>query len=712
MLIFDSTTSLTTFLYYLMVSFLQIITQIINLQNKIMLHRLLTIKVLCVLLMQITFVNAQQLSNKLLGGNSEEFYTLNHYDGEGHPIIVRQTIDGGYVVASATSSSESGDVTQKNHGGNDIWIVKFDISGKIQWQKLIGGNQDELVFQIHQTPDGGYIIGGNSTSSKSGDVTGTSHGDYDFWIVKLNATGDILWDKLLGGNNKEFLSDLSLTTDGGFIATGLSRSGQSGDVTDVNVFDKYMWVVKLTSNGTITWNKLIGGVRTEAAFAIHQTSDGGYIVAGLTDDSNNGDITNTNHGYYDMWLVKINSTGAVQWDKLYGAVDYESIFAMQIAPDGGYILAGVSTSSSNGDVSENNRGGYDAWIVKVDVLGNIIWKRLVGGAGDESIGNLNVNNDGSITLAGYSTSSSSGEITSPNHGENDFWITKFSSLGDIIWTKLYGGNKDDRAYSVIQNREGNYVISGISASSANGDVKDVNKGVTDLWLLTVDPNGVILPTTITNKIDLSLKSFSKNPVVQKDSTGTISFILKNESTTKATNIKVLLKIPYSPPFVIKNSQNCSLGTFDSNMWSVPALAAGDSCILNIVYQPTQTGVWYVQAEIFSSDQEDSDSKNNNEIDTEDDFARSCMSIPIKVTQDTFGMQLMVEDAKLDILQWFKNGIIIQGANKNILQVTTTGKYSYSTKTYICPTQGCCPFILEKDTTPANCCIPLEYILKN
>ncbi len=675
-------------------------------------NRLLTPTLICIILLQVTFANAQKLSNRLLGGNSQEFFTLNHYDGEGHPIIVKQTNDGGYIVASATLSSESGDVTQKNHGGNDIWIVKFDIAGNIQWQKLIGGNQDELVFQINQTPDGGYIIGGNSTSSKSGDVTGTAHGDYDFWIVKLNATGDILWDKLLGGSQKEFLSDLSLTSDGGFIATGLSRSGQSGDVTDVNVFDKYMWVVKLTADGAITWNKLIGGERTEAAFAIHQTFDGGYIVGGLTDDSNNGNISNTNHGYYDMWLVKLNSVGDVQWDKLYGAVDYESIFAMQIAPDGGFILGGLSTSSANGDVNDNNRGGYDAWIVKVDALGNIVWKKLVGGAGDESIGNLNVNNDGTIMLAGYSTSSLSGEITSTNHGENDFWITKFSSSGNIIWTKLYGGNNDDRAYSIIQNSDGNYVISGITASSANGDVKDINKGGTDLWLLSVDPNGVILPTTVANKIDLSLKSFSKNPVIQKDSTGTISFTLKNQSNTKATNIKVLLKIPYSPPYVVKNSQNCSIGTFDSNMWTIPALEAGDSCTLNIVYRPVQAGVWYVEAEVFSADQEDTDSKINNGIDTEDDFTRSCMSIPIKVSQDTFGMQLMVEDTKLDILQWFKDGNAISGANQSTLQVTAVGKYSYNTNTFICPAQGCCPFILEKTVIPANCCTPLEYILKN
>ena len=211
-------------------------------------------------------------------------------------------------------------------------------------------------------------------------------------------------------------------------------------------------------------------------------------------------------------------------------------------------------------------------------------------------------------------------------------------------------------------------------------------------------------------IDLSLKSRSSNSIVQKDSSGTMSFTLKNKGTNKATNVKVLLKIPYSPPFVVKNTQNCSKGTFDSNMWVIPELAAGDSCTLNVTYQPTQSGVWYVEAEVFSADQEDIDSKVNNGIDTEDDFTRACMSIPIKVTTNIVGMQLMVEDTKVDINQWFKDGNIIIGATQNTLQVTSVGKYSYNTNTFICPTQGCCPFILEKAIEPVNCCTPLEYIM--
>ncbi len=215
-----------------------------------------------------------------------------------------------------------------------------------------------------------------------------------------------------------------------------------------------------------------------------------------------------------------------------------------------------------------------------------------------------------------------------------------------------------------------------------------------------------------SKIDLSLKSFSQKPIIQKDSTGIVTFTLKNEGQNTATNVKVLLSIPYSPPFVIKNTQNCSKGTFDSNMWTIPSLAAGDSCVLNVVYQPTQNGVWYVEAEVFSSDQSDTDSEANNKVDTEDDFTRTCFSIPIKTASDTFGMQLILDDSKIDVKQWFKDGAAITGSNSSTLQITSVGKYSYSTQVFKCPTQGCCPFIIEKTIIPASCCVPLEYILGN
>jgi hypothetical protein len=223
---------------------------------------------------------------------------------------------------------------------------------------------------------------------------------------------------------------------------------------------------------------------------------------------------------------------------------------------------------------------------------------------------------------------------------------------------------------------------------------------------------ILLDSLITppDKIDLSLSSSFEKKSVEKDGINQLKITLKNDGKTEATNIKVKLNIPYSPPFIMKEGQKCSNGSFDSNIWSIPSLTEGDSCVLYIDYKPVQDGVWYVEAEVMSTDQEDEDSKPNNQSQSEDDFTRNCFSIPIKFASEPFGMQLIVQDSKMDVTSWYKNGIKLNNSG-NTLQITQFGTYSYEAKDFICPTQGCCPFIIEKGND-TNCCKPLEYILKN
>lgn len=646
---------------------------------------------------------ANSAINKLIGGSDNEYYSF----GYGQNVNISATTDGGYIVVGSTKSTLSGDITFNNKGENDFLVIKLAANGTIQWHKLIGGNKDEIACTILQTPDGGYILGGSSSSSVFGDITATNNGSYDYSIIKLSASGSVEWSKLYGGSSSDELQNLKLTSDGGFIVCGYSFSTNSGDVTETNHGLKDFWIVKLKSDGTIQWKKLIGGDGSDHAFTIQQIKDGGYIVSGVSNTNNNGDIKSISNGYYDFIIVKLDVSGNIVWDKLYGTAKYEDAYTIEQTPDEGFIVAGATQSAN---IPANTwPGGLNGLVMKLDASGDKVWEKAITGTKNEMFIGLTQTGDGSYICVGYSESND-GDIPTNNHGLYDFWAVKINSTGSIVWNKLYGGTGDDRAFSIIKNADGNFIIVGTSTSSVNGDIIDTNKGLADIWLLTVDVNGDIVTNTA-QKTDLSLKSRSNNPVVQKDSTGTISFTLKNQSNTNATNIKVLLKIPYTPPFVIKDSQNCSKGTFDSNTWTIPALAAGDSCILNVVYQPIQSGVWYVEAEVFSADQEDSDSKPNNAIESEDDFTRMCFSIPIKVSTEPFGMQLILEDPKLTAIQWYKDGQTLRGENKSTLQITALGKYSYTSQNYKCPEQGCCPFILEKAIVAPNCCTPLEYLLE-
>lgn len=273
---------------------------------------------------------------------------------------IRQTADEGYIVAGCTQSND-GDVAG-NHGSYDYWIVKLSNTGSIQWQKTLGGAGNDYAYSIEQTADEGYIVAGY-TSSNNGDVTGF-HGFEDYWVVKLTSTGTIEWQKTLGGTGFDQAYSIKQTADGGYVIAGYSDS-YDGDVTGNHGYD--YWIVKLTSTGIIEWQKTIGGTGTDYARSVEQTTDGGYIVAGYA-ESINGDVTG-NHGSYDYWVIRLSNTGVIQWQKTLGGNGVDFANSIQQTTDGGYIVAGYS-NSTNQDVT-GNHGSRDYWVVKLapDALG-------------------------------------------------------------------------------------------------------------------------------------------------------------------------------------------------------------------------------------------------------------------------------------------------------------------------------------------------------
>ena len=418
---------------------------------------------------------------KLLGGTLQEQ----------NPFI-QKTADGGYILAGRSVSSASGNVTGTNHGIGDYWIVKLDANGDIVWDKLLGGNNDEAAFCVRQIADGGYIISGASASSANGNVSNVNHGGSDIWLVLLDRYGNIDNNRLLGGNADESAKSIQQTTDGGLIMAGYSTSSLNGDVTGINHGFIDVWVVKSDINGDIIWDKLLGGDNDEEALSIQQTTDGGYILAGYSLSSANGNVTTTNHGVNDYWIIKLDGAGAITWNKLLGGTGNEYATSIQQTADGGYIIAGYSTSSANGNVTGVNHGLKDYWIVKLDAAGNITWNKLLGGNNDDVAYSILQTTDGGYIVAGTSRSSANGDVTATNHGLNDYWIVKLDATGNITWNKLVGGNNDDIAYSIEKCAGGGYIIAGYSSSSSIGDVSGTNHGLTDYWVIRLDAAGNII----------------------------------------------------------------------------------------------------------------------------------------------------------------------------------------------------------------------------
>lgn len=330
-------------------------------------------------------------------------------------LSIQPTPDGGYIASGLTYSND-GDVSGY-HGGTeaDAWVVKLNSLGTIQWQKVIGGSTGcDFANAILPTADGGYIFAGH-TDSHDGDVSSTA-GERDVWIVKLNSNGVIQWQKTIGGAKNDYVYSLQSTNDGGYVLGGYSFSND-GAITG-NHGDADALIIKLNNNGNVEWQKSLGGSNEDIARSVQPTPDGGYIVAGST-KSSNGDVT-SNHGDADAWIVKLSSSGGIQWQKALGGISEDIARSIQLTADGGYILAG-STFSNNGDVNTNH-GGQDAWVVKLNSSGAIQWQKPFGGTFNEFINSIQLTADGNYIVAGQAISNN-GDVTG-NHGDTDAWIVK------------------------------------------------------------------------------------------------------------------------------------------------------------------------------------------------------------------------------------------------------------------------------------------------
>lgn len=390
--------------------------------------------------------------------------------------------DGGYITAGRSYSNDV-DVSG-NHGFFDLWIVKTDVSGNVLWQKSIGGSQDDNARTIKRTADGGYIIGGE-TASIDGDAVGTSFGSDDYWLVKITGDGLIQWQKRYGGFNSDTLNEVAPTLDGGYIMAGTSAYGQGMVTSYLGGSDA--WIVKVSGNGTYQWQKTIGGSNVDVATGILALADGSYVLSGFT-NSTDGNVTAL-HGALDAWIVKLNATGNIIWEKTYGGSDVDIANTIKPTADGGYIFAG-RTSSNDGQVSGNHSSNPinpsffapDLWVVKINGDGILEWQKCLGSWANEEARSVEATIDGGYIVTGNTDvpNNQEGDVTG-THGGDDIWIAKLSATGQLQWQKAFGGGTTDDAYGVIQTSDGSYVIAGFTDSSEI--VANHNNSSSDIWII-------------------------------------------------------------------------------------------------------------------------------------------------------------------------------------------------------------------------------------
>ncbi len=396
---------------------------------------------------------------------------------------IKQTPDGGLIFGGGSASDVSGDKTDGSNGSFDMWVIKTDGSGEIQWQNSIGGNQGEDIHSIALAPDGGYLLIGESNSDISGDKTENSRGGDDYWVVKINNTGTVVWDKTYGGDNIDWFPKISASTAGGYYICGSSSSDISGEKTENAIGQDDFWALKIDDAGTILWQDTLGGNSFEQLEAVVATADGGCIIGGYSLSDISGDKTENSRGGSDYWVIKLSSAGNIEWDKTIGGNGADRLHSVIQTTDGGYLLGGYSTSEISGDKTENNIGQADFWVIKLNSTGNIEWQNTIGGIDGDVINSVSQISDGGYILGGASRSNISGDKTENSMGGDDFWIVKINNVGIIEWQNTIGGNQADVLGEIIQVPDGSYILAGNSLSGISGDKTDNSRGNFDFWIL-------------------------------------------------------------------------------------------------------------------------------------------------------------------------------------------------------------------------------------
>ena len=375
-------------------------------------------------LLSFLFSNYGQTFQIALGGAQEEFF-----------YSFQETQTNGFIMAGRTYSFGT--------GGWESYLVRFNNIGDTLWARTYGNVLYDEFQDVDITSDGGFIAVGHTTSTDALS---------NVYIVKTNGSGSVVWSKEYGGGSSASDKAYSVcpTTDGGYVITGTTASYGSGS-DDV-------YVLKIDATGNIQWTTVIGtSGANEAGREVIQTADGGYAIAGYTDGSGTS--------FYDVYLIKLSSNGTVSWKKTFGGSSYDFAYTVQQTTDGGFVLGATTNSFGTGN--------WDALLIKTDVNGTIEWSRTFGKTGEDRVQCARQTSDGGYIMCGRSSGFGAGSF--------DATLLKTDANGNLLWTKAFGGTGDDQSFCVKEIAGSSYVVCGYTVS--------YGAGAKDGYLIRTDGSG-------------------------------------------------------------------------------------------------------------------------------------------------------------------------------------------------------------------------------
>ncbi len=410
--------------------------------------------------------------------------------------------DFGYYLLSNTNST-NGQITNY-WGAGDIWLTAIDNTGDFLWGRCYGGTNIDYAANIIGDGKGNYYIGG-TTFSNDGDIQSGNHGNYDRWIVKTDAMGDILWERCYGGSGREYAAQLSCLSNGNIMVISATTSND-GDVP-VNYGSLDAWITIINpENGDILKNKVFGNPEHNNIFDIVETRDGGFFFTSKAINAT-GMVQGTPHGGEDVWAIKTDSNLNIEWQKLYGGSKYDYQGWGLLELEDGYIFL-ANTGSDDGDVSGfhgvlGDWGTDDIWVVRINSIGDIIWQKCLGGSELDFGWEIIQSDDGGFVVFAE-TNSDDGDVlglhANYNFQNDDIWMVKITANGDIEWSRCYGSlNSENLSFdAIVRKAEDNYIIAGSSPGSPSGYTEgDVNcsiHGSRDLWLFEIKDCSNYMPS--------------------------------------------------------------------------------------------------------------------------------------------------------------------------------------------------------------------------
>jgi hypothetical protein len=406
------------------------------------------------------------------------------------PIISK--LDNKIIVAGTSSyTGINGDKTDASCSSNpsdaDVWMLMLDQNLNIIWNKAIGGLDQDEIHGLVVGLNNSITLSGRLKSDSSCDISTFTRGNYDLWFCMLDSNGYKLLDSRYGSSSLEEGGKLVRNSDGDYLIFGGSNGGISGDKTTPGYGNRDFWLIRTDSLGNKIWDRTYGGNDIEltnqsSGYFISSIKNNQYLIGGRSTSWISGTISTNGYGYHDAWLAKLDSVGNVIWDKRFGGSDVEHASKM-IELNDGYLLLGTSISKTGGTILDTGIAENDVWLVKMDTIGNQLWEKRYGGIDDDMGIDIQEAPDGGFWVLGQTNGPASYDVSEASYGGNDYWIFKIDSMGNKLWDKRFGGPGNDFASSLVIMPDSSIFICGHAEAGISSVKTDSGNGLNDYWIV-------------------------------------------------------------------------------------------------------------------------------------------------------------------------------------------------------------------------------------